>query len=48
VPIVRNRTGMAPASLAVAVSALAVLVLFFIPGPLLDVAKTAGQSLLGG
>ena len=48
VPIVRNRTGMVPASLAVAVSALAVLVLFFIPGPLLDVAKTAGQSLLGG
>ena len=30
------------------VSELAVLVLFFIPGPLLDVAKTAGQSLLGG
>jgi len=48
VPIVRNRSGMVPASLAVAVSALAVLVLFFIPGPLLDVAKTAGQSLLGG
>jgi NADH-quinone oxidoreductase subunit N len=48
VPIVRSRAGTLSASLAVGVSAAAVLVLFLVPGPLLDVAKTAGKSLFGG
>jgi NADH-quinone oxidoreductase subunit N len=48
VPIVRNRSGLALSSLAAGASALAVIILFVVPGPLLDAAKTAGKSLLGG
>jgi len=48
VPIVRNRSGLALSSLAAGASALAVIILFVVPGPLLDAAETAGKSLLGG
>jgi hypothetical protein len=36
------------ASLTAGVSALAVLALFFVPGPIFDMARTASTSLFGG
>jgi NADH-quinone oxidoreductase subunit N len=48
VPIARTRAGFGAASLAATLSAAIVLFLLIVPGPLLDAAKTAGDSFFGG
>ena len=47
-PVAEPRPGFGLASLTAGVSALAVLALFFVPGPIFDMARTAGTSLFGG
>ena len=47
-PVAEPRPGFGVASLTAGVSALAVLALFFVPGPIFDMARTAGTSLFGG
>jgi NADH-quinone oxidoreductase subunit N len=47
-PIAEARPGFAPAGLTAVLSAVAVIILFVVPGPVLDLAKTAGTSLFGG
>jgi NADH-quinone oxidoreductase subunit N len=47
-PVAEPRPGYGVASLTAGVSALAVLALFFVPGPLFDMARTASTSLFGG
>jgi hypothetical protein len=47
-PVAERRPGFGVASLTAGLSALAVLALFFFPGPIFDMARTAGTSLFGG
>ena len=47
-PVAEPRPGFGVASLTAGVSALAVLALFFVPGPIFDMARTASTSLFGG
>ena len=47
-PVAEPRPGYGVASLTAGVSALAVLALFLVPGPIFDMARTASTSLFGG